>query len=734
MCKILLIYPPVAEPYAPYLSLPELSAVLKTTGHEVIQLDLNLIAHHKLLTYEELIRRNGQIRTRFNQLNKKEKLNSCSEQQEYNNLSGPIATTKYLAEHIEYAKDAILNISNYTFDDVGNPKLSLAWQIFDLARHILFFSTALNPYLYEDSISCFLSTERIIFAINNPESSPFYHLYNEEALSLIKKDNPKIIGLSLSFPEQIIPTFLLCSMIKKTFPNTHIVIGGNIISLLISELSASKTQLISLVDSFVVGDGEPAILELAHQLENGNEDLSKVPNLVYVRSNKIVFSKIRTIWDIQKSPPPDFSGLPLDKYFVGKRQLVYMTARGCYYGKCRFCNFSTTKPYYQAKSYDKVVEDLKYLSHKYDCKLFYLADDAIPPERVYSISKKILKKNLEITWWCLTRFDKKGWSLKKLQEIEKAGCYRLFFGGESATDRIQKYVRKGFKPNRIKQVLNLIKKTNLHAHVSMIIGFPTEKEDEARRTVNFLLKYRNWKGFSGRIHIFRLTAYSEFAMNKALKVIPIRAEPDELAVNYPYYNVRGIKFDNLLKQRDKFYKLKEEFDKQMWHLPLNCYPEHHNYEGLQYYVNYRGTIPKIRKNKTKCDLENIAAYIPNWIIWEKYNFNIKALSDKLMFQKKEIEKLEFFKKMSFKNAARKIEKKATCIDRQEIMVMNNIKTGESIFLDSKAEYLINLCNGRNTRQEIINNCNCIYPNDRKEIQELLHVLIKKKFMLFSDKK
>ena len=46
----LLLHPPFSEPYAPYLSLPELSAVLKQNGFPCRCLDLNLVAHEELLT------------------------------------------------------------------------------------------------------------------------------------------------------------------------------------------------------------------------------------------------------------------------------------------------------------------------------------------------------------------------------------------------------------------------------------------------------------------------------------------------------------------------------------------------------------------------------------------------------------------------------------------------------------------------------------------------------------
>jgi hypothetical protein len=37
-------------------------------------------------------------------------------------------------------------------------------------------------------------------------------------------------------------------------------------------------------------------------------------------------------------PPPDFDGLPLDRYLAPDLVLPLITAHGCYHGRCAFCN------------------------------------------------------------------------------------------------------------------------------------------------------------------------------------------------------------------------------------------------------------------------------------------------------------------------------------------------------------------------------------------------------------
>ena len=70
-----------------------------------------------------------------------------------------------------------------------------------------------------------------------------------------------------------------------------------------------------------------------------------------------------------------------------------------------------------------------------------------------------------------------------VKTIKDAGCYRLFFGGESADDRLQKYTDKGFNSERIREVLQMLRGTGLHVHMSTIVGFPTEVPEETDNTV-----------------------------------------------------------------------------------------------------------------------------------------------------------------------------------------------------------------------------------------------------------
>ena len=78
--KVLLIFPPLWEPYRPYLSLPSLSAYLRSKGVDAVQKDFNIEAYNLLLSKGNLESVWEFLDKRFKSLNLKDKLRPGIEQ------------------------------------------------------------------------------------------------------------------------------------------------------------------------------------------------------------------------------------------------------------------------------------------------------------------------------------------------------------------------------------------------------------------------------------------------------------------------------------------------------------------------------------------------------------------------------------------------------------------------------------------------------------------------------
>ena len=115
-----------------------------------------------------------------------------------------------------------------------------------------------------------------------------------------------MVGISITNTSQIIPGLTLARLIKNQNKEIHITVGGSVFTKLIENIK-KVDGLFSIVDSFIVFEGEHALLELVGQLD-GKRDFKKVPNLVYRENNVTKVNEPFYAEDLNKLPTPDFDG------------------------------------------------------------------------------------------------------------------------------------------------------------------------------------------------------------------------------------------------------------------------------------------------------------------------------------------------------------------------------------------------------------------------------------------
>jgi len=98
------------------------------------------------------------------------------------------------------------------------------------------------------------------------------------------------------------------------------------------------SELFTCTDSVVCGEGEKPFSDLLANIVN-NLSLDDLPNLIHRNPKTGEFCRFGELsyTDITKQPPPDFSDLDLSAYLVPKPVIPYCISRGCYWGRCVFC-------------------------------------------------------------------------------------------------------------------------------------------------------------------------------------------------------------------------------------------------------------------------------------------------------------------------------------------------------------------------------------------------------------
>jgi radical SAM superfamily enzyme YgiQ (UPF0313 family) len=493
--EILLLFPPFTSRKNPYLSLPVLSRYLKDRNVPVSVEDIGIKFWNRFMDTSKLKEAKFYIESNFLKLNEKKKLNFM-EIVEYVRLSKLLNTYPYFSQ---LPDTLLLNIlmSPY-FPDI----------YLEVPINRLF-----SPFDEFSSIDI----------VNSLKYNFFYsHIIEEIVKKIFFKRNPLLVAISLIFQNQVLPAFYIASLIKKYSPQTYVAIGGPFVSLHFNEIE--NKDLFNIVDSFILDEGELPLEKLYYELQKDNPILSEIPNLVWCDGKKIIKNKTAPPLTLDKLTCPDYGVMPLDEYQEDREKMIYSfrLSRGCYWQQCSFCRTDIffCKNYAQPE-YKSVFEALLEAYEKYRAKRFLFSDESAHPNLLEYISKKILEHKLDISWFTHSRFHE-SLNREKFELFKKANCSYISLGLESYNDRILKLMKKGITVKLINKVIN---ENNglLPLKVYMIVGFPTETEEEALNGFSKINGfYKNKKIIS---HI-----YSFFQLNYG----------SDMWHNYKNYGIRKI--------------------------------------------------------------------------------------------------------------------------------------------------------------------------------------------------
>lgn len=480
--RTILLFPPAADPSQPYLSLPSLTAFLKQHGYSVIQRDVNIEAYETLLTGERLYQSYQRIYTVFSQLEQKDHL-TYSEQKKYKSLALALLGAFDIIQNIDEAKEVMRNKKD--FYDASK----YAHHRVIIKRGLDLISAEYYPTKWKlrDYTMGYLptSTDDILQAIHDEDENLFLPFFKTQVAPSILAQQPSLVGISIAFYCQLIPGLTLAYLIKQANPEVHITIGGGLMCFLAEPLRHND-RLFSIVDSFIVFEGEKALLELVKCLEAGTS-LADVPNLIYAEDGKIQANEITQIEDVNSLPPPNFDGLPLESYLSPELVLPLLSTRGCYWAKCAFCSHHHIyHRHYRPRKPHLVLEDIRHLKERYQARSFYFVDEAITPQNLRTLSQLILENGLTIRWFSEARLEP-SITPELAQLMAQAGCRMLLFGLESGSQRILDLMDKGIKVENISSVIQNCHRAHISVMLMFFFGFPSETQKEAQATVDLIL-------------------------------------------------------------------------------------------------------------------------------------------------------------------------------------------------------------------------------------------------------
>jgi hypothetical protein len=536
--KVMLIFPPDWYPSEPYLSLPSLTSVLRQAGHRVIQKDINCEMWDWYFSEEFLKKVLRRVPQQLDRLRKLSKKRDLAEREMDVQLALCDVSRPRMEKLIRDAEEAKHIVRNEKFYDID--KLEWAIQVFREVTAIisLVYSPAricMPPMETDLSYKPYVSAE-VMDAVQDEQVNVYRDVFDHLVKPVIQAEQPDVVGISIVLQQQMFSTMTFCALIKQHFPHIHVTIGGNTVTRLRDVLPQSP--LFQYFDSAVVYEGETAFTQLVEAV-GAKQSLAHVPNTIYKDETGIHVSPLSYAEDMAALPPPDFDGLPLEKYFVPTRVLPYLATRGCYWGRCEFCDHGEGYTAgYRSKKIQDILADITYLRDKYGAKHFHFTDESYPPALFRKLSRGLLESNMDIFWTTHMRFEKSLLEDAVWQDAKESGCRYLHFGYESGVERVLQLMDKATTAEVMTQHLKLTAEAGIWNHCMGFFGFPGETKEEAWQSVQFLEQNKDHVHSLG-FGTFDLGRHNPVAKHPEKWGVTAYKNPEwDLALDY-YYTVKN---------------------------------------------------------------------------------------------------------------------------------------------------------------------------------------------------
>ena len=288
---------------------------------------------------------------------------------------------------------------------------------------------------------------------------------------LLKK-KPDVIGFSVLHGNRW-GAIEIARTAKQLNPKIRVVFGGIGATFLWEHLLTRFPE----VDVVVLGEGEWTFLSLVRHFDkNGDQGPAEIRGIAYRKNGKIL-KTART------DPIKDLDSLPIPaKHFTYSH---VSSSRGCAWN-CSFCG----SPEFWGRNIrwrapEKFVEELEMLFRK-GVSFFYFSDDTftLDPKRVTEICKRIIEKNLRISWYAISRVDHV--EDEMLYWMRRAGCIQISYGVESGSVKIRKALGKPVKAEQIKRAFSLTTRYGILSRAYFIYGAPGETWQTIQETVDLM--------------------------------------------------------------------------------------------------------------------------------------------------------------------------------------------------------------------------------------------------------
>jgi anaerobic magnesium-protoporphyrin IX monomethyl ester cyclase len=248
-------------------------------------------------------------------------------------------------------------------------------------------------------------------------------------------------------------------------------------------------------DFVVTGEGEMTMEELLQALRCNETDFTKITGLSWLDENGTLLQNAprEQIADLDRQPWPAREAIEIERYVEtwrthhGTGSINFITARGCPF-RCNWCSHQVYGQSHRRRDPVLVVDEVEWLLGRYSPDIVWVSDDVFTINHAWirSYAAEMKRRSLHIPFECISRADRL--NAEMLDILAELGCFRIWIGSESGSQRILDAMDRGVKVEQVQEAIRMSRERGIQSGMFLMWGYEGEEMEDIEATVQHVRK------------------------------------------------------------------------------------------------------------------------------------------------------------------------------------------------------------------------------------------------------
>ena len=273
----------------------------------------------------------------------------------------------------------------------------------------------------------------------------------------------------------------------------------------------------------VLGEGEETLAELLGTLTaKGPHQLHDVAGIVFRDGRgRVVTNPGRPQWrDLDTLPWPDREAIDIERYVDvwrthhGMGSVNLITARGCPY-KCNWCSHATYGHTHRRRTPADCAAEVAHIVDRFQPDQLWYADDVftISHKWLFDYAAELKARQLHLPFETISRADRMA-KEEVLRTLADMGCYRIWIGSESGSQRILDAMQRGVTVEQVQWATKAAKRYGIQVGMFLMWGYEGEELSDIEATIDHVKEANPDIYFTTVSYPIKGTGYYEKVANK----------------------------------------------------------------------------------------------------------------------------------------------------------------------------------------------------------------------------